>query len=254
MCQQGSGPAGYRSEKTNPACPMIRREPCAQIETQMQSNRPRSRIKPSPESVMPPPLAHQLALPEPDATVSGRLFDMHNPMLPDPPGTINPLKLSIWAETLPNLDSSDCTDPPAPPETTPMTTGAVSQGTRAAARPPSPPDATIPRLTSISSDCVLKDDPLLRMSAGYEAMRQEFEQSFADGSRSSSRGARPLSHHGYFRGQTRGPADTFIPPDPDADLDQSVVVDKVSGSIYDAYLLRVDVAKNINAFHRHQVC
>jgi len=175
-------------------------------------------------------------------------------MLPDPPGTINPAKLSMWAETLPNLGAPDPTEPPAPLETTPTPAEAVSQDTEAAAQTPAAADATVPRLTRISSDYDLEDDPLLKESFRYEDMRRDFEQSFAEGLRPSSGVTRHLSHHGYFRRQIQSRAEVFIPPDPDATLDSIVAMDKAPGSIYDAYLLRADIAKNLNTFHRCQVC
>jgi len=193
---------------------------------------------------------------------------MFNPMLPDPPGTINPLKLSAWAVPPPDSGASGTLAPPAPPETPPRATEAVrqdteavrkdteavSQDTEVATPPPPVPGATVPRLTRISSDCDLENDPLLKQDVEYKDIRQEFEQSFVDRPGPPSRLARHLSHHGYFRRQILRQADVLVPPDPDASLGEVVVVDKPSASIYDAYLLRVDIAKNVNTFHRQQVC
>jgi hypothetical protein len=172
----------------------------------------------------------------------------------DPPGTINPAKLSMWAEVLPDVGVPDSTDPPAPPETTPTDVGAVSQDTEAATQTPAEANAAAHRLTRISSDCTLEDDPLLKENPKYEDMRQEFEQSFADRLRPCSRRTRHLSHHGYFKRHVLSQAEVLVPLDPDASLDSVVVMDKASASIYDAYLLRADIAKNLNTFHRCQVC
>ncbi|KAK0738983.1 poly polymerase catalytic domain-containing protein [Schizothecium vesticola] len=178
---------------------------------------------------------------------------MANLLPRDPPGTINPAKLLAWAETLPDVGAPNSPDPPAPLEIPPAAVEAVSQDTEVATRTPAATDATVHRLARISSDCNLEDDPLLKENPRYEDMRQEFEQSFAGGLRPSSGRARHLSHHGYFRRQILSQAELFVPLDPDASLDSVVVMEKASASIYDAYLLRADIAKNLNAFYRCQV-
>ena len=178
---------------------------------------------------------------------------MFNLMLPDPPGTINPLKLSTWAVPPPDSGASGAFAPPTPPETPLRATEAVSQDPEAAPRPPPVPGTTVPRLSRISSDCDLENDPLLKPGAEYKDIRQEFEQSFVGMPGPPSRLARHLSHHGYFRTQLLHQADVLVPLDPDVSSGGTVVVDKASASIYDAYLLRVDIAKDVNAFYRQQV-
>jgi poly [ADP-ribose] polymerase 2/3/4 len=177
-------------------------------------------------------------------------------LMPDPPGTINPSKLSAWVVPPPYPGASGTLAPPTPPETPPRATEAVSQDIEAATRPSPVLGRTVPvpRLTRISSDCDLENDPLLKLGAEDKDIRQEFEQSFLDRPGPSSRLARHLSHHGYFRRQMLSQADVLVPPDPDARLGEVVVVDRASASIYDAYLLRVDIAKNVNTFYRQQVC
>jgi len=190
---------------------------------------------------------------------------MANLMLPESQDTLNPLWLSAWAESslqVPNRSAPDTIiSPTAPPETTPIATKSVGRGTGVATRPLGAPGTTLPRLSRISSDCDLEGDSLSRTSAPrYEDLRREFERSFVDGPTPSSRRARYLSHHGYFRRQILSGADVFIPLDPDATSSVGtstvgeVLVDKPSASIYDAYLLRVDIAENVDSFHRHQVC
>jgi len=168
---------------------------------------------------------------------------------------------------VPNRGAPDivASDPPAPPETTPTVikseSASVSAGRETVATTIRQPAATgammFPRLARISSDCDLESDPLLKPGgvARHEPqdMREEFERCYPDGPPPSSRRTRQLSHHGFFRRQILSGAEVFVPLDPDA-TEGDVVVDNGSASIYDVYLLRVDIARNVNAFHRHQVC
>ncbi|KIX01901.1 uncharacterized protein Z518_07840 [Rhinocladiella mackenziei CBS 650.93] len=48
-------------------------------------------------------------------------------------------------------------------------------------------------------------------------------------------------------------ASLCVPVDLRADPDAAVVIHRVTASIYDAYLLRVDIMKNVNTFRRHQI-
>lgn len=45
-----------------------------------------------------------------------------------------------------------------------------------------------------------------------------------------------------------------VPVDLGADPHATVVIDRPTASIYDVYLLRADIMKNVNIFRRHQVC
>lgn len=60
-------------------------------------------------------------------------------------------------------------------------------------------------------------------------------------------------HSRYFRWQTRPGHGLCLVPDPAAGLRACVVVENSNCSIWDAYLLRVDVSKNLNWFKRQQV-
>ncbi|KAK0715415.1 poly polymerase catalytic domain-containing protein [Lasiosphaeris hirsuta] len=164
---------------------------------------------------------------------------------PDPPGTINPAKLSMAA-------SADDMDAPASFALNPDEIQVPAD--RATHPPLSPLDAAIPRLARISSDWDPEDDIVPRENLKYEEMRCEFEQSFFPGGLPPpSRRARHVSHHGYFRSQTSVQSDPRVPLDPEAGPGSIVVVDKASATIFDAYLLRADIKKNLNAFHRHQI-
>ncbi|KAK0627411.1 poly polymerase catalytic domain-containing protein [Immersiella caudata] len=189
---------------------------------------------------------------------------MANLVQPKSQATLNPLWLLAWAESslqAPNAGGPDSIiSPPAPPERTPIATKSVGRNIGAATRPPVAPGVAIPRLSRISSDCDLEGDQSSRTSAtSYEDLRREFERSFVDGPNPSSRRTKYLSHHGYFRRQILSGPEAFVPLDPDATSDVGtsgvgeVLVDKASASIYDAYLLRVDIAKNVDSFHRQQI-
>lgn len=175
---------------------------------------------------------------------------------------LNPLWLSAWAESsLPDVGVPDIMSLPTPPETAPTTTKSVNRDIRAAMQSPVAPASIIPRLSRISSDCDPEADPLWRSHADrYQTLRDEFERSFADGPPASPRRTRQLSHHGFFRRQILSGEDVFVPCDPAAtervgpSSVGEVLVDKASATIYDAYLLRVDIARGVNSFHRHQVC
>lgn len=160
---------------------------------------------------------------------------------PDPPGTINPAKLFMAASA---------NDMDAPPSW-PLDPNEAQVPASQAAHPPL--DPAIPRLARISSDWDPEDDIVPRENLKYEEMRCEFEQSSPSGLPPPSRRARHVSHHGYFRSQTWAQSGPRVPLDPEASPGSIVVVDKASATIYDSYLLRADIKKNLNAFHRHQI-
>jgi len=179
-------------------------------------------------------------------------------MLPVPEGILNPLWLAAWAESSLTRGRTPNPDTPRPsplPEPTPIGATSISEDTTMTIRPPAADGVVVPRLSRISSDCDAEGDPPARLetSVEYEAVRKEFERSFVDGPPPSSRRTRHLSHHGYFRRQIQSQADVFIPLDPDEDSPGTVVIDKDTASIYDVYLLRVDISKNANSFIRRQV-
>ncbi|RSL91663.1 hypothetical protein CDV31_015424 [Fusarium ambrosium] len=145
----------------------------------------------------------------------------------DPPGTINPPKLT------------SCT-PTASEALTPSE--AARQRVTSAAPPP------LPR---ISSDWDPEHDIVVRGNSRYQNNRKEFEDSHVAKRRPVVTRARHTSHHGYFRRQTDGRASLRVPVDLGARPDATVVIDKATASIYDVYLLRVDISKNENFFRRH---
>ncbi len=181
---------------------------------------------------------------------------MSSLLRPDPPGTINPTRLSMDAWSAPTSPRDfGILAPVLSPETqipfevpvklNPSTPPALAIPTQA-----------IPRLTRISSDWDVKDEVALAMDLQFSALGREFEERFAEDPRPFARKARAkyVSHHGYFQRQTRGGTDTYhVSPDPDAGPDASVVIDKHTASIYDAFLLRADVTQNVNIFYRQQV-
>ena len=184
------------------------------------------------------------------------LGDMSSLMRPDPPGTINPTRLSMDAWSAPtsppdfgilaSIASPEAQSPfEAPVKNNPPIPLALATTTQA-----------FPRLTRISSDWDVKDEVALAMDLQFSALGREFEERFAEDPRPSARRVRAkyVSHHGYFQRQTRGGTDTYhVSPDPDAGPDASVVVDRHTASIYDAFLLRADVTQNVNVFYRQQV-
>ncbi|KAK5659832.1 hypothetical protein OQA88_13295 [Cercophora sp. LCS_1] len=117
---------------------------------------------------------------------------------------------------------------------------------------PGIPSAPVPRLARISSDCDAKGGIMAKERLMSERYMQEFEQSFAAGLRPVAR-TKVLSPNGYFKRQTCGLTDPKIPVDPEDLEGGAVVVDHDKLVIYDAYLLRVDIAKNSNEFQRHQI-
>ncbi len=175
---------------------------------------------------------------------------------PDPPGTINPTRLSMdaWSAPTSPQDFGILAQVTSPETQSPFEAPVKNNPST----PPTPAMTTqpFPRLTRISSDWDVKGEVALAMDLQFSALGREFEERFAEGQRPSARRLRAkyVSHHGYFQRQTRGGTDTYhVSPDPDAGLDASVVVDRHTASIYDAFLLRADVTQNVNVFYRLQV-
>ncbi len=166
-------------------------------------------------------------------------------LCPDPPGTINPAKLSAdasWAQAV--LGS---------PQGAPLPEASVVQAIPAAppARHGTAPGR--PRLPRISSEWDPRDDAALNSDLEYNKLKNEFELRFAEDLHRYSPKVRAVSHRGYFRRQTiDGEGSYHISPDPDVP-NAWVVVDRPTASIYDAFLLWADIAHNRNAFYRQQV-
>ncbi|OQV10444.1 PolyADP-ribose polymerase catalytic domain-containing protein, partial [Cladophialophora immunda] len=190
---------------------------------------------------------------------------------PDPPGTINPAKLAKNAGRGPTAGSEvldiSCAplfaDAQKPAASSAAAAAAASQdalpispSSSSSPPPPSPPPPPIPRptvpLPRITSDWE-SYDIFLSESQRHRENRIEFETVYASHNRRCSTRSRRTSHYGYFRTQTQDGARIHIPPDFEAGLDAAVVIDRARTSIYDAYLLRADIMKNINFFRRHQI-
>ncbi len=170
---------------------------------------------------------------------------MDNSWPPDPPGTINPAKLHTGATAFdPDPATADAPTAPVATESGFPTTSA-----------PTAPRSAAPRLPRISSGWDPEHDIVARGLHGYmwhQGIRNEFEDLDIARPRAAGR-ARQTSHHGHFRRQTQDKARVHVPVDPRADPDAAVVIDRATASIYDAYLLKADVAKKTNVFRRHQV-
>lgn len=147
----------------------------------------------------------------------------------DPPGTINPAKLSS-----PSVQTfGERVAPPA--------------STIASLKSP------IPRLPRLSSDWEIEHDLVARINAAQYQIRKEFEESSGFKKLPARTKAGFISHRGHFLRQINRESTPYIPVDPDAPPGATVVVDDASSTIYDVYMLRVDIPKNINLFRRHQV-
>ena len=179
---------------------------------------------------------------------------MDNRWRPDPPGTINPAKLSGGAGAAPDvLEAFDTSCAP-----TPSNTQTAPEAARQSV-PSTAPNSTIPRLTApplprISSDWDPEHDIVVRGNLRHQDIRKEFEDFHVAKRRPAAARARHTSHHGYFRRQTEDGVRIRVSVDLRASPDATVVIDRATASIYDAYLLRADITKNVNVFRRHQVC
>lgn len=129
----------------------------------------------------------------------------------------------------------------------------ASQSICSEALTPAISPSAVPRLSRISSDWDPKDDIVTSGMSNYGYARVEFESSHVEMPRPSAKRARYTSHRGYFLRQIMAGMKIYVPADPAAGPDSSVVVDMATASIYDAYLLRADITKNTNIFWRHQV-
>ena len=168
---------------------------------------------------------------------------MDNWWPPDPPGTINPAKLCQGARV---------SDAGTPVHTDTLTgSEAACQSIPSIASAPTLPRSPVPRLPRISSDWDPEHDIVLRRDLSHPDIRKEFEDLHTAKRRPAR--ARHTSHRGHFRRQTEDGAKIHVPVDCAAGSDATVVVDRPTASIYDAYLLRVDITKNLNIFRRHQV-
>ncbi|KAI3337577.1 PARP-domain-containing protein [Xylariaceae sp. AK1471] len=186
---------------------------------------------------------------------------MDNWWRPDPPGTINPAKLARPAgagepDFFAASDTS-CT-PTADALTAPEP---ASQSVPSAAPTPTIPRLTAPRLPRISSDWDAEHDIVVRGNLRYQDIRNEFEDCYvvkrrlaAVRARARARArVRHISHRGYFLSQTGDGVKIRVPVDPMAGPDATVLIHEATASIYDAYLIRTDITRNINIFRRHQV-
>lgn len=166
------------------------------------------------------------------------LYQEMSERAPDCPRTINP---ALLTRVPPHLGVSGSKASTSTDETNPV--GTTKPRTR---RPP--------RLPRISSDCDPQDELqafLLMSSVNFQRTRREFDG--LPGAHSSRIDRRISAHRRYFKIQTEEGGELHIPPDPEADEDAEIVVDTTSSTIYDAYLLSADVAKNRNSFQRLRV-
>ena len=172
----------------------------------------------------------------------------------DPPGTINPAKLFKGAGAAPDtfFEAFDTSCPPTPSDTQ-TAPEAASQSVPSAAPRPTSPRLNVP-LPRISSDWDPENDIVVRGNSKHQDIRKEFEDFHSAKRRPAAAKARRTSHHGYFRSQTENGVRIRVPVNLKACPDATVVIDRVTASIYDAYLLRADIMKNVNVFQRHQVC
>jgi len=187
---------------------------------------------------------------------------MDNWSHPDPPGTINPAKLTRPGGTggpdsfvdsgTSFMPTGDALTAPAP----------ACQSVFPAPQTPTNPLPIAPRLPRISSDWDIEHDIVMRGKLRYENIRSEFEDGYVEKRRLAAVKARArarvrhrhISHHGYFHSQIGDGAKIHVPVDPMADPDTTVLIHQPTASIYDTYLLRTDIQRNVNIFRRHQVC
>ena len=114
---------------------------------------------------------------------------------------------------------------------------------------PAIPLARISSDTDPSNDVVVPVDSL----ADLDDAQLQFERRYITRRHLDYRQARRASHLGYFRSQTDNGGSIRIPVDPDEDDDDATVVrDTRTKSIYDAYMVLADIARNTNQFLRLQ--
>jgi hypothetical protein len=183
---------------------------------------------------------------------------MNNWWRPDPPGTINPAKLT-WSAGTGAPDScvasgAACTstaDTLMPPEPT-------CQSVQSATPIRTTPLSIVPRLPRISSDWDAEHDIVVRGDLVYQASRKEFESCYAAKRRVAAVRSRSrvsdISHRGYFLSQTGDGMRIHVPVDPGAEPGAMVLIHETTSSIYDAYCLHTNITRNVNFFRRHQVC
>ena len=189
---------------------------------------------------------------------------MNSLLQPDPPGTISPAKLLRSIVTTPEalVEAADLSRLPHV-----SNTQAVLQIGVQSDVPPTP--TSIPQVVTIHKDPIylprissewdIEDECAAYASERYQDSRLEFEDQHdvkrrhAGKARSATSNARRTSHRGYFRSQTEHRLKLHVPVDIRADPGATVVIDRVTASIYDAYILRVDIMNNVNTFRRLQV-
>lgn len=184
-------------------------------------------------------------------TVSIRL-EMENWWAPDPPGTINPAKLSRQIGAPPDtIEGFQTSCPPThfDKETTPE---AARQSIPSTAPRPTVPRSAVP-LPRISSDWDPEHDIVVHGNSRHQDMQMEFEDFHVAKRPPIAVRARRTSHRGHFRSQTEGGMRVQVPVDLSAGPGATVVIHSAAASIYDAYLLKADIMKNVNIFRRHQV-
>ncbi|RYP21030.1 hypothetical protein DL765_002437 [Monosporascus sp. GIB2] len=168
---------------------------------------------------------------------------MDNWLRPDPPGTINPAKLSRGAGAAPAFGTFDAICAP---------TLCDAQTAPEAPTPPMPCLILLP-LPRISSDWDPKRDIVECGDSRHQDIRKEFEDFHVAERRPVTAMVRRTSHRGHFRSQFGDGLGICVPVDPEAGPDATVVIDRATASIYDAYLLRADITKNVNIFRRYQI-
>jgi poly [ADP-ribose] polymerase 2/3/4 len=183
---------------------------------------------------------------------------MDNWWHPDPPGTINPAKLFRGAKSAPDTFSEAFDTPSLPiPFDRQTAPEAAPQSIPPTAPTPTRPRSAVPPLRRISSDWDPEHDIALGGKSSHEDIRKEFEELHVAKQRLAAARARTRtrhnSHRGHFRSQTEKGVRICVPVNLRAGPDARVVIDRATASIYDAYLLRADIVKNVNNFRRHQV-
>ena len=176
---------------------------------------------------------------------------MDNWWRPDPPGTINPAKLLKGIGAAP--DTSKALDKLCVPANAPTAPEPARQSVSPATPARMIPRSTVPPLLRISSDWDPEQDIIARRNLRHQDIRKEFEDCHVAKRPTAAARVRHNSHRGHFRSQTENGEKIRVPVDTMAGPDGTVVVDRVTASIYDAYLLRADTTKNVNLFRRHQV-
>lgn len=183
---------------------------------------------------------------------------MNNWWRSDPPGTVNPAKLSakLSARAGAATDTFEISNTSCPhiPSDTQIAPEAASQSCPSAAPISIIPRSVVLPLPRISSDWDPEHDIVYGGISRHGDIRKEFEEFNVAKRRPAAAKARHTLHHAYFRSQTEDGGRVRVPVDLGANPDATVVVDKATASIYDAYLLRADIMKNVNIFWRQQVC